>query len=198
MSTWQKTFYFLNKEKKMRKNVFVVMALVLVLPALLFTVSCAKKGVKADSGITAPIGADKGLDEAERARQEAERMRAEELERARLAAAESFVNEDIYFDFDRSDIRGDAQQILSSKADYMNANAALNVTVEGHCDDRGTDAYNMALGERRAESAKAFLVNMGVAASRLSTISYGEERPADPGQNEAAWSKNRRAHFVID
>lgn len=180
----------------MRKNVFVVLALVLVLPALLFTVSCAKKGVQAEGGITAPT--DKGLDDAERARLEAERLRAEELERARRAAAESFVNDDIHFDFDRSDIRSDAQQILSGKADYMNANPSINVTIEGHCDDRGTDAYNMALGERRAESAKAFLVNMGVAASRLSVISYGEERPIDLGQNEAAWAKNRRAHFVID
>lgn len=182
----------------MKKSVFVVLALVLVLPALLFTVSCAKKGVKADGGITAPTGADKSADDAERARREAERLRAEELERARRAAAESFVNTDVHFDFDRSDIRGDAQPILSRKADYMSANPSIKVTVEGHCDDRGTDAYNMALGERRAEAAKAYLVNMGVAANRLNTISYGEERPVDPAQNEAAWAKNRRAHFVID
>lgn len=181
----------------MKKNVFVVLALVLVLPALLFTVSCAKKGVKADSGVTAPSSGS-GDSDADKARRDAERARAEELERARQAAAENFVNEDIHYEFDRSDLVPAAQEILTRKADYMSANAAIKVTVEGHCDDRGTDAYNMALGERRAESAKAFLVNLGVAAGRLSTISYGEERPIDPAQNEGAYAKNRRAHFVID
>jgi peptidoglycan-associated lipoprotein len=70
--------------------------------------------------------------------------------------------------------------------------------VEGHCDERGTEAYNMALGERRAEAAKDYIVNLGIAPNRIGTISYGEERPVDPRHNEEAWAKNRRAHFVID
>jgi peptidoglycan-associated lipoprotein len=80
----------------------------------------------------------------------------------------------------------------------MRTNQDLTVTVEGHCDERGTGTYNMALGDRRAESAKNFLINLGISANRLSTISYGEERPIATGQNEVAWAKNRRAQFQIN
>ena len=78
------------------------------------------------------------------------------------------------------------------------ANTNVSVIIEGHCDERGTNEYNMALGDRRASSAKSFLVDLGVESRRLTTISYGEEKPIDPAHNEAAWAKNRRAHFVID
>jgi peptidoglycan-associated lipoprotein len=91
-----------------------------------------------------------------------------------------------------------AQDLLSKKAGYMLAMSGTSITIEGNCDERGTDAYNMALGERRAEAAKAYLVNLGVNPSQINTISYGEERPADPAHNEAAWAKNRRDHFVIN
>jgi len=91
-----------------------------------------------------------------------------------------------------------AQQILNSKADYLSTNPGVEVTVGGHCDDRGTNAYNIALGERRAESAKKYLVDLGISANRLKTISYGEERPIAIGQNEASWFQNRRAQFVIN
>ena len=74
----------------------------------------------------------------------------------------------------------------------------VTVTIEGHCDERGTNEYNLALGDRRAESAKRFLTDLGISATRLTTVSYGEERPVDPRHNEEAWAKNRRAHFVID
>ncbi|MCU0604781.1 MAG: OmpA family protein, partial [Desulfobacterales bacterium] len=80
----------------------------------------------------------------------------------------------------------------------LKANPNVKVTIEGHCDDRGTNEYNLALGEARARSAKAFLVDMGVPAARMATISYGEERPAVRGDTEEAWVKNRRAHFVIE
>jgi peptidoglycan-associated lipoprotein len=80
----------------------------------------------------------------------------------------------------------------------MKNNTFATVTIEGHCDERGTDEYNIALGERRANSAKRYLVNLGVDSSRLETVSYGEEKPVDSGHNEAAWKKNRRAHFVIN
>jgi peptidoglycan-associated lipoprotein len=110
----------------------------------------------------------------------------------------AFVNENIHFGFDSFVLSGQAQQILNSKADYLRANTGITVTVEGHCDERGTEAYNIALGERRAESVKNFLVNLGISANRLNTISYGEERPIAMGQNEAFWAKNRRAQFVIN
>ena len=91
-----------------------------------------------------------------------------------------------------------AQQILNSRADYLRANSGVTVTVEGHCDERGTEAYNIALGERRAKSVKNFLVDMGISANRLKTISYGEERPIAMGQDEASWAKNRRAQFMVN
>lgn len=103
---------------------------------------------------------------------------------------------DIHFDFDKSFIRDDAKPVLAQVADYLKKNTGAKLQIEGHCDERGTAEYNMALGDRRAESARAYLVSLGVPASALSTVSFGKEKPVDPGHNEAAWAKNRRAHFV--
>ena len=185
----------------MRKNIWMVLALLIVVPAMLFTTSCAKKAV--DSGAsTAPAESTAGdtadSDAAEKARLEAERIKAEEEERARAAAKAAFTNDDVYFEFDSAALLPMSQDLLSKKAGFMLAMSGLSVTIEGHCDERGTDAYNMALGERRAEATKAFLVNLGVNPSQINTISYGEERPMDSGNNEAAWAKNRRAHFKIN
>jgi peptidoglycan-associated lipoprotein len=110
----------------------------------------------------------------------------------------AFENEDIFFGYDSSALTPQAQDILRKKAAYMKANANVKVTIEGHCDDRGTNEYNLALGEARARAAKSFLVDLGIPAARLATISYGEERPIAKGQTEEAWAKNRRAHFVIE
>jgi peptidoglycan-associated lipoprotein len=110
----------------------------------------------------------------------------------------SFENEDIFFAYDSSALTAQAQDILRKKASFLKANAMVKVTIEGHCDDRGTNEYNLALGEARARSAKAFLVDLGIPAARMATISYGEERPAARGSSEDAWAKNRRAHFVIE
>ena len=112
-------------------------------------------------------------------------------------AFQEFQNQDIYFDFDKYDLRTDARTTLDRKASFLNQNSSVRVQVEGHCDERGTNEYNMALGERRANAAKQYLTTAGISAGRLSTISYGEERPLDPGHTEAAWARNRRAHFVI-
>lgn len=103
----------------------------------------------------------------------------------------------IYFDFDRSVIRPDARATLSDNARYMADRPTTRVVIEGHCDERGTSAYNLALGQRRVESARQYLLSLGVSDGRLTTISYGEERPADPGHDEAAWAKNRRDEFVV-
>jgi len=116
----------------------------------------------------------------------------------REAAAMAFVTENIYFAFDSATLSDQAQEILNGKAEYLRSNSGVAITVEGHCDARGTDAYNMALGERRAESVRGFLVDLGISADRLHTLSYGEERPVAMGQNEASWAKNRRAQFVIN
>lgn len=186
----------------MRKNLWMALALVLILPAMLFTVSCAKKAVESEPAVTpaeTPAVEDTtDADAEEKARIEAERLRAEEAERARMVARNAFTNEDIHFEFDSAALLPLAQDLLNQKAEYIMSVPGQGITIEGHCDERGTDAYNMALGERRAESAKAFLVNLGVSASQINTISYGEERPVDPGKNEEAWAKNRRAHFTLD
>jgi len=112
-------------------------------------------------------------------------------------AAEAMKFENILFDFDKSFIRPDARPILQAVADYLKKNRGAEVLIEGHCDERGTPEYNMALGERRAHSAKKYLVGLGVDEKRVTTVSYGEEQPLDPGQGEKAWAKNRRAVFVL-
>jgi len=111
---------------------------------------------------------------------------------------ERFINQDIFFEFDSSTLGAEAQTILKAKAEWMARNAHLNIVIEGHCDNRGTTEYNLALGERRAESVKRYLQDLGIADERIRTISYGEERPLAPGNDESAWAKNRRAHFEFD
>ena len=181
----------------MRKNLWVALALVLILPAMLFSVSCAKKEVaqapepQAEPAPEQPEA--KPL--AEPSPEDIERVR---LERELAAAKEAFETNAIYFEFDSAALLPSSQQNLTEKADLLMADTGLTATIAGHCDDRGTDAYNMALGQRRADAAKAFMVNLGVNANQLDTISYGEEKPADPGQNEEAWSKNRRAEFSLE
>lgn len=131
---------------------------------------------------------------AERQAQQAEAMhQAEMAEMARAA----FVNEDVHFAFDSFLLDPEAERILGEKAAWLQDNANVGVQIEGHCDERGTSDYNLALGERRANAVQQYLTVLGVDSGRLSTISYGEEQPLDPGHDETAWSRNRRAHFVI-
>lgn len=103
----------------------------------------------------------------------------------------------VYFALDDSDLAPEVRSVLSGLAEGLALNPGVSIMIEGHCDERGTVEYNLALGERRAIAVKEYLINYGVNASRLYTISYGKERPADPGHNEAAWAKNRRAEFSI-
>ncbi len=104
---------------------------------------------------------------------------------------------DQFFDFNSSVLSTDAQEQLKQNAEWLTANSGKRVLIEGHCDSRGTSEYNLALGERRAAGAKEYIVKLGVAASRLESVSLGSERPFDTGQNEEAWAKNRRAHFIV-
>ncbi len=101
------------------------------------------------------------------------------------------------FDFDSYALREDARAALDKDAGLLRSNASVNVTVEGHCDERGTAEYNQALGEKRAQAARDYLVAAGISASRLQTVSYGKEQPIDPGHDEAAWAKNRRAQLAV-
>lgn len=105
--------------------------------------------------------------------------------------------ETVYFDYDSSTLSSDARSTIQKNATFLKSNKSA-VTIEGHCDDRGSTEYNLALGERRAHSVRDYMVNLGVAKNRLKTVSYGEERPAVRGSGEEAWAKNRRAEFVAN
>ncbi len=104
---------------------------------------------------------------------------------------------DVFFAFDSAVLSTASESQLNDNVQWMNDNPSASVVIEGHCDERGTDEYNIALGERRAETAKNYMANAGVDPSRMQTVSYGEERPFDPGHDEDAWAKNRRAHFAV-
>jgi len=110
---------------------------------------------------------------------------------------ESSMLEDVHFAFDRYELGARAREILARNAEFILEFSEAKIQIEGHCDERGTAEYNLALGERRAMSTRKYLVSLGVPANRLSTISYGEELPVDPRHSEQAWAKNRRGHFVI-
>jgi peptidoglycan-associated lipoprotein len=206
----------------MRKKMMTVfLALAFVVSSLLFMSSCAKKQMQVTEGVQptaeeampaekpateskmAPMEETKKVETGEtEAYKKAEAERLEKLkalqkEQQELGEKKAFENEKIYFDFDKSDLRPEAQTVLKAKADWLREHPAYSLRIEGNCDERGTNEYNLALGERRASSAKKFLVALGIAEDRISTVSYGEERPADPGHNEQAWAKNRRDEFKL-
>jgi len=190
----------------MRKKLLSMALIVFIVSLALAMGGCAKKEpiMKEPVGVTAPDAAKAEAEAkaaaAEAARQEQEVLRQKELkakaQREKLLA-EAATFGDVYFDFDKYDLKPSAREVLSRLGDWLLEQKDFEIAVEGHCDERGTKEYNLALGERRAEAAKAYLVNLGVDAMRITTISYGEELPLDPGHNEEAWSKNRRDHFVI-
>jgi peptidoglycan-associated lipoprotein len=193
----------------MRKNGWKLLAFVLAFAVLVATPGCQKKEISSEPGFgTASAGAGagaagpgsrKGIGEQDLGSARG-REGAAGAGGAAIGAGEraAFENEDIYFSFDSSSLTPQAQDILRKKAAFLKANTGLKVTIEGHCDERGTNEYNLALGEARARAAKAFLTDLGLTAARIATISYGEERPLAKGQSEDAWAKNRRAHFVIE
>jgi peptidoglycan-associated lipoprotein len=169
----------------MKRKYWVILAMLFVVPGLMLTASCAKKVVKPEAAVSKSAEVEK-------------KAPAPATDNsAALAAREKFMKQDVNYAFDSAVLDATAQAILKDKAGWLKQNADVATTIEGHCDERGTVAYNVALGERRAEAAKAFLVNLGVPAAKMTTISFGKEKPLDPGHNEQAWAKNRRAHFVL-
>lgn len=190
-----------------RKTISVLVALVFVCSSVLFLSACAKKQVQVSEEVPAkaeemkaqPVEQPK-MTEAEAKAEEAKRQaKLRELEKAQKLAEEirMFEAENVYFDFDKADLKPEAQAVLKNKATWLRENPSYSLRIEGHCDERGTNEYNLALGERRAHSAKKFLTALGIVEDRVSTLSYGEERPADPRQNEEAWAKNRRDEFKL-
>jgi peptidoglycan-associated lipoprotein len=194
---------------------------ILVLCLALVLTGCPKKPVPIDEAATkksdeaARLEEQRAREKAEqearekelaRIREEERKAREKELEKSLTSkkqpgiegeVLESKLLKDVYFDFDRYDVRSQDVSILKENAAVLMKYPRLKVQVEGHCDERGTAEYNLALGERRANSVKKYLISLGVPADRLSTISYGKEMPVDPGHNDEAWAKNRRAHLII-
>jgi len=206
------------------KNSFSIFILVLCLG--LFVAGCPKKRVVFDRDrLSAQSSEEASRLEAERAAREAreaQELKERELARikegeARKPAGEVFEKslvakkergiegevfeskllKDIRFDYNADDIRREDEEILRENAGFLKKNPKTKIQIEGHCDERGTAEYNLALGERRANNTKRYLVSLGITSDRISTISYGEERPLDPGHNEEAWAKNRRAHIIV-
>jgi peptidoglycan-associated lipoprotein len=168
--------------------------------------SCGKKELKSEPVMSEDEARRRAEEEARKREQERQAaIREEELKEDQLrsesqrtqSAREMFENEDILFEFDSASLSVEAQEILRAKAEWLRENPRARVMIEGHCDERGTNEYNLALGDRRAFSAKSFLADLGIDDSRLTTISYGEEQPIDSRSTEDAWAQNRRAHFVI-
>lgn len=180
----------------------------------LFLFSCSKKEIKSEGIVSKPPTAE---DEAERAkkrvrikeqeapeqalREKALREKALQEEEARRLKAASdkahFESEDIYFEFDQYILSDTAKQNLNKKAQWLKNFPGAKAVIEGHCDERGSAEYNLALGQKRADATMQYLVSLGISADRISTVSFGKEKPVDIGHNEAAWVKNRRAHFVL-
>lgn len=183
------------------KRQLLVKLMVAGLVAGILTLSSCSKPEIADPGQVQDQVQTGETDAEMQARLEAERIKAQQLEEERAAqmaeAKSRFMNENVLFDFDSSELTEQAKVLLREKADCLQANSSMTVMIEGHCDERGTTVYNLALGERRATTVKNYLVDLGVLESRLDTVSYGEEKPLNPAHTEEAYRVNRRAQFVI-
>ena len=198
--------------KKMMTGIIV---LAFICSSFLLMTSCAKKQIQVSEPVQPATQEVKaGEDEAKaaeeaksqadqeaKARAEAERQaRLRELKMSQKLADEirNFESDNIYFAFDKSDLTDESKSTLREKGDWLRLNGGYSVTISGNCDERGTAEYNLALGERRAHAAKKFLMGLGISEKRLATVSYGEEKPIDPGNNEEAWAKNRNAQFSLN
>jgi peptidoglycan-associated lipoprotein len=176
---------------------------ILILCIGLIMMGCPKKTVVKEEP---SVKKEEAKAEAERMAKEKESKAKEEFEKSIIAKKtpgiegevfESSLLKDIHFDFDKYDIRPSDAAVLKGNAELLKKYPKVKIQIEGHCDEKGTNEYNLALGERRANSTRNYLLSLGISPERISTISYGEERPLDPGHNEDAWTKNRRAHTII-
>ncbi len=185
---------------KVRWNRALILALAVSAPLL--TTACGKKEVAPPPPPPVDDSAERARREAEareaaeRARREAEARAAEEA-RAALARKRAALEDMVFFDYDMSAVREDQRSKMDAKANVLREDAAITLRIVGHADERGSTEYNLALGMRRAQSLRDYLTGFGIAADRIQIQSMGEERPLEMGQNEAAWSRNRRGEFQI-
>jgi peptidoglycan-associated lipoprotein len=186
----------------MKKTWTLKLCLMMIL-SLMLVVSCGKKKVATEGTAPAKVEAPAATDDASKNKADDTAAAAATDEGAKTEAAavdttagvDPEMENNVYFDYDSSVVRNSEIAALEKEAAMLKANPKKKVTIEGHCDERGTAEYNIALGDRRAASAKAYLKKLGVSASRMKTVSYGKEKPVALGHDEDAWAKNRRAHF---
>lgn len=177
-------------------NLFAVVCLALFLMA-----ACAKKQVQVsptsatEESISGGAGQGESMSDLEAMRQKRLAELRGQQEGEGIGGHGGIFFKKIYFEYDRSDLSTEARSILKEMADALNADSSISIDIAGHCDERGTIEYNLALGERRAHAAKKYLTDLGVSVDRISTVSYGEERPVDTRSIEEAWAKNRRDEF---
>lgn len=183
----------------MHNNFWIKAAVLAASLILVAAVSCSKKNVTMKDGSIPSAQEDSYAKTGEENYSVEENMDStaamRESESGKIAGI--VLQQNIYFEFDKATLTGDAREVLIKNGKWLRKNPDVEITIEGHCDERGTNEYNLALGDRRAETVKTFLADLGIPPSRLTTISYGEERPADPDHTESAWAQNRRAHFLI-
>ena len=172
----------------MTKKLLASLAFLFVVPGLIFTVSCSKHVSGSGPGVTAKSGPTTGTHVAVSPYGASKEYR-------HFAATQPFPDENVHFKYDSYRLLVQARENLREKAQWLLAHPEVSVVIEGHCDERGMDAYNLALGDQRAKRVKEYLISLGVSPERLATISYGEEHPIDPRHSEEAWAKNRRAQF---
>jgi peptidoglycan-associated lipoprotein len=187
----------------MRRNYGVVFLLLCLLATALMFTGCSKKKVVATSG------PDAATDEAGQIQEESlgGGVSGERLGRSRRGVSAraqafgpegiAFESEDVFFEYDQATLTGESRNLLQKKAGFLKKHPEVQITIEGHCDQRGSSDYNLGLGQKRADSVKNYLLDLGIAGNRLATVSYGKEQPLDPDMNESAFAKNRRGHLVI-
>ncbi len=148
---------------------------------------------------TGPSAEERAAAERRAAAAEAERIKREEEARraGERRRVQEIIRERVHFDFDKSDVRSDMESVLARKVNVLRQYSGIRLRIEGHCDERGSNEYNLALGQRRAEAVRRYLTSHGLDADRFSTISFGEERPAVDARNEDAWAQNRRSEHII-
>jgi peptidoglycan-associated lipoprotein len=179
----------------MKSTLWIKLAALAVISVMVFAVSCQKKTVAVQKGSVAAAKDDSYVAPAKTENLDSSSAIGES-DSDKMAGV--VMQENIYFEFDKATLTPDSRELLINNGEWLRLNPDIDIIIEGHCDERGTNEYNLALGDRRAESVKVFLLDLGINNSRLKTISYGEERPADSEHTETAWAKNRRAHFLIE
>ena len=186
-----------------RNKVFVLSAAVILTVLILFTGCHKKASIKPEVAPPPPVAQQPESAQQPKVTEKITEKKAESVTSSDIAQASAYAEgkegmfADIMFEYDKYDVKESYKSELQAISQWMTKNGSAKLSIEGHCDERGTNEYNLALGDRRAKAVKDYLVSLGVMSSRIETISYGEEKPVCTEQSEECWAKNRRAHFVI-